>query len=570
MIGALNVILLTMRQQDTVTQTIIEKANSDLNKLNEKIEITDVRLTSNNRFNITVANTGGSAAQLASIYIINETAATKQQFRFDLNNVVDGRSSVKNIGTNLAFTVKDLTQYSVRIVTKLGNSVSLTVGSLSNTPLQLTMFVIPPTLAPGGGNVTIMMSVTNNYTDVAFPRTINVSMSHSGACTATARYLCTVNLMLADGNNTLIQRGSTAFYKWIYNINSPDGTVYTFTGKIVNGVPSNTVTARVTLKLLDSNNSANTDIVSLKFLNTVGIGLIAPGPFGVSNNQAFFGMVVSNPTSLPLNVTKVALSVISPAGASADVIFKGTNSASGCGTGTTLTAVSPITGTWKCPANNQIQWKASTPITVNGYQSYMFLVSISTNSINSDEVPAGLITATAFTTYGQFSKSGYTTNLVKTGAAMVSLYGATRYDNQTSSNYVLGNINSWQSDTTKILNFTLTNFDSSKQINAGAHIVINLPPQWSFDTSWLKYGGFGTPVINTISSDGSAQLIAARTSAITGSGSTVAGTISVKVKAPIVTEKRIYIISVTSDGDTTGSYPVGAIAEFPVEVCKVC
>src|SRR5581483_11991257 len=104
MIGALNVILLTLRQQDTVTQAVIDKSNSNLSKLNEQINISDIRLTSSNMLNMTVSNSGGAAAKLASIYLVNETASPKVQYRYDLNNLaLDGRQSVSSIGTSIPF-----------------------------------------------------------------------------------------------------------------------------------------------------------------------------------------------------------------------------------------------------------------------------------------------------------------------------------------------------------------------------------------------------------------------------------------------------------------------------------
>ena len=69
MIGALNVILLAMRQQDSVTQTLIDKSSASLSRLNEQISIADTRVTSSNKLNMTVINSGAAAAKLASIYI---------------------------------------------------------------------------------------------------------------------------------------------------------------------------------------------------------------------------------------------------------------------------------------------------------------------------------------------------------------------------------------------------------------------------------------------------------------------------------------------------------------------
>ena len=63
MVGALNVMIWTMQQQDRVTETIIEKSNSNLNKLNEDIDISNVRIDGD-KLNMTVTNAGGAAATI--------------------------------------------------------------------------------------------------------------------------------------------------------------------------------------------------------------------------------------------------------------------------------------------------------------------------------------------------------------------------------------------------------------------------------------------------------------------------------------------------------------------------
>jgi hypothetical protein len=483
-----------------------------------------------------------------------------------LTNVVDGRSSVKDIGKSLAFTVKDLTSYSVRIVTKAGNSASINIGSLSTTPLQMMMFVIPPTLAPGGGNVTILMSVTNNYTDVTFPRGINASMSYSGACTPTSLYPCTVIKKVSQGNNTLIPRGSTAFYKWVYNINSPDGTVYTFTGKIVNGVPTNTATASVTLKLLDANRSTQsgtTDVLSLKFLSNVGLSLVSPGPFGTdSSHKALWGVVVSNPTGAPFDVSKVSISLSSPPASGGDNMVTATCS---------LTPVQPtgaIAGTWSCPSTNVIQWVKSATTTVQPYQSLSFMIEVNTGNIQSTSIPATLVTATAFTTYGQFSKVGYSVNMEKTGSAMANIFFSTKNTNSTAIADMIGHLNGVSSNSLLKLNVTLTDFETaaSPKINSGARVIVNLPPGFQL-VSIDKRGGYGVPTNQTFS-DSSVQIIATRTSDITGTGTTPAGVFSFTVRTPTVLNKWIYIITVATDGtvDVPSGGLLGASAEFGLQV----
>jgi len=571
MIGALNLTIWTLRQQDSVSQAVLDRTNSQLNKLNENIMIKDVRLTTTaplNRLNITVANSGGSTAQLASIYIINETASPKTQYNYTLTDTVNGRSSVKNIGTNIAFTVKDLTNYSVRIVTKAGNSAAINIGSLSTKPLQMIMFAIPSTLAPGGGNVTLMLSINNNYTDTAFPKGISANMTYSGACTPTSLYPCTVTKQSSSllGNGTIIAPGSTALYKWVYNVNAPDGTTYTFTAKIVNGVVGNTATARVTLKLLDANRSTQsgtTDVLSLKFLSNVGLSLVSPGPFGTdASHKALWGVVVSNPTGAPFDVSKVSISLSSPPASGGDNMVTATCS---------LTPVQPtgaIAGTWSCPSTNVIQWVKSTTTTVQPYQSLSFMIEVNTGNIQSSSIPATLVTATAFTTYGQFSKVGYSVNMEKTGSAMANIFFSTKNTNSTATADMIGHLNGVSSNSLLKLNVTLTDFDTaaSPKINSGARVIVNLPPGFQL-VSIDKRGGYGVPTNQTFS-DSSVQIIATRTSDITGTGTTPAGVFSFTVRTPTVLNKWIYIITVATDGtvDVPSGGLLGASAEFGLQI----
>lgn len=569
MLGALNAILLAMRQQDTVTQAVIDKSNSSANRLNEQISISDVSVTSSNKLNMTVSNSGGAAAKLASIYIINETAPTKQQYRYDLNNVVDGRNAVSKIGNTLAFTAKSNTNYSIKIVTEAGNVAVTNIGSLSTTSMGLSMFVIPPTTAPGA-NVTILMAVANNNTDINIPYTVSAKMAYSTTCTPTALYSCSVQLMKTEGNGTKISKGSVAFFKWIYKITAPDNTPFTFTGSLVGGKPGNSATATVTVKLLDSGRSATSagsDFLSLKFLNNVGISLITPGPFGTAGggNYGVWGLVVSNPTSQSFSVSRIAISLVSPATISSDDMIP-----SGC----SVTGLLPANGTWNCAASNTLQWKGTAgSINVPAYSSRAFIANVTTGSLNSGEIPAAIVTGTAFTTYGEFTKSGYATNLAKTVAGQGSAIANVFFSKQTLSNStlgtdILGYLENVKAGSIRKFNVTLTDYEKTAgaKINSGAQIIVNLPPDWVVQ-SFTSYGGFSTPQLLNFT-DHSSVIKATRTSDITGQGSTKAGTIAFNVLVPTITDTRIYIITVTTDGqiNTPAGFNLSAITEFPIQV----
>jgi len=569
MIGALNVVLLTMRQQDTVTQAVIDKSSSSINRLNEQISISDIGVTNNNKLNMTVSNSGGTAAKLASLYIVNETAPTKQQYRYNLSSSVDGRNAVKSIGNDLAFTAKSDTNYSIKIVTQAGNFAVTNIGSLSKTAMGLSMFVIPPTIAPGA-NVTILMAVTNNNTNVNIPYSVSAKMTYSTNCTPTVLYSCSIQLMKTEGNGTKISRGSVVFYKWVYKITAPDNTSYTFTGSLVNGKPGNSGTVTVTVKLLDSGRSttsAGSDFLSLKFLNNVGISLITPGPFGTAGggNYGVWGLIVSNPTSQSFSVSRVAISLISPANIASDDMIP-----SGCAVPNNI---QPGNGTWSCAASNTLQWKGTAgSITVPAYSSRAFIANVTTGSLNSGEIPAAIVSGTAFTTYGEFSKSGYATNLAKTvagsGSAIANVFFSTKSTNSTLGTDMLGYLEGVKSGSIRKFNITLTDYEKTAgvKINSGAQVIVNLPPDWVVQ-NFTSYGGFSRPQLLNFT-DHSSVIKATRTSDITGTGSSKAGTIGFNILVPTITDTRIYIITVTTDGQINlpAGFNLGAIQEFPIQV----
>jgi flagellin-like protein len=91
-----------MQQQQISSNELVRETNRYLDAMNEKIEISKVTIA-NDKLNITLSNDGGSAARVKSIYIVNETASPKEQYRYDIDHLVDGREVVTNVGQELNF-----------------------------------------------------------------------------------------------------------------------------------------------------------------------------------------------------------------------------------------------------------------------------------------------------------------------------------------------------------------------------------------------------------------------------------------------------------------------------------
>ena len=248
MAGAVNLTIWSLQQQDNVTSTIIQKANSSFDKFNEKIAVTSAKVSAG-KLNVTVANTGGAASHLRSIYVINQTAVPNQEYRYDLDKVVDGKTSLTNIGQSVALTAKAKTNYSVRVVSETGSMASAQIASISNTPLQMSAYLIPPT-ATTGSNVTLMFTVTNNSTATGLAETITPVVQTSLSCAAGPGCSLTPKVTPAGGVN--LGSGATAVFKSVYYVAAPDKTSMTFNASIVGAAKGNYALEKGRVQLINS------------------------------------------------------------------------------------------------------------------------------------------------------------------------------------------------------------------------------------------------------------------------------------------------------------------------------
>ncbi|GEM_PF-1939492 len=566
MAGALNVVLWALKQQDTVSQTIIQAQNSRVAKLNEKISFANVQVN-NNKFNLTVSNSGGSVAHLVSLYVVNSTASPKQEYIYNINYYVSGRNSTTNIGQSLPLVVQSSNKYTVKVVTDGGNSATTTVSPISSLVMSMSLIAIPPTIAPGA-NATLLLAVTNNSTS---PLTQLVSASVKPSCSGT----CTLTLQSSQGNNTLLSSGQTIFFKWKYNIGGSDGSSVTFTASIVNGNPGNTATATVQIRLLASSYASSSDYTSTvvdKYVQKPEIYMTMPSPFGIpsrSSDQALWGVTVVNPTDKIMNVSRVVIQTYQTTATGNAAIFS-----SGC----SLTAVSPTNGTWSCPTDNTVEWKKTlspaNPMKIGARSAFSFLVLVPPGSLSQiSQLPSLPITATVFTSVGEFAKTGYSSNMAS-NSAMPNIY-VSNTANSTSSAQMIGNYINVSPGASITLNVVLADMDTSTtySINSGTLVNINIPPDFTNISVSNNHGGFGTPTITQFA-DGS-YLVSATvtTTKLDGKnsppGDLAAITLPITMTAPsTLTSNKVYVIYITTDGvvNNPSNFGIGAIAEFPIQV----
>ncbi len=559
MSSAIGVTAWTMQQQDRVTDEILLKTNEKLSRLSEELEISDVRIT-NNKFNITLINEGGSASRAKAIYIVNETASPKEQYSYDIDFLVDGREVVKNVGQALAFTAKNTTSYSIRIITESGNSASAEYLAAASTPLPMTLYVFPPTVTTGE-NVTILYAITNNITNDNSPLSISPKITSSITCQLGLS--CTLTKITAAPSQVVIHKGSTALIKEVYRADGPAGTIMTFNASYIGAKAGNYVIEKGSIIVVTLSQGIVTSIATKPDMY-----LILPGPFGKSTQHGLWGAVVVNPTNSPMTVSRVLITAFTGSHTGATKIVQ-----SGCAT----TAIVPPTATeWSCPHDNQIMWRdLSAPEVLNPGQTKTFLVRAQPTSLPpGEEEPGATIAATVYTDTGVFTKTGYTVGMTEISQPLGNVYLTDTIDNSNSPTgaldnaHMLGHLNGLSPGTNTTFHVAIADLDtnSATQINSGARLIINVPPGFANVTVTYSNGFSGYTV--TQRADGITQIIGTRSGNTGDDANGEAYIIRFWAITPSPADNTVYLMFAFMDGVTNSSpqFSAGALAEIALEV----
>src|SRR5438445_7371596 len=229
-----------MNQIDKIGQTIITKSQDDRNRDHEAFEITSVT-RDNNKFNITVQNTGQLPLNITRLWIQNKTDPTWTTTKFSINQAVAPGQTLTKVGQNLKLAALSTQAYDISLVTDRGNTKEFLVNSASQKPIILQLFVLPEKV-PTGFTTTLLFAVTNNMSNngVLTNLLLNLLVVPQGA-TATR---------LSGPEPTiypLLAKGNTAYFKYSYTVTGNSGQGINFTASLQNGYLGNSVSRNVTI-----------------------------------------------------------------------------------------------------------------------------------------------------------------------------------------------------------------------------------------------------------------------------------------------------------------------------------
>jgi hypothetical protein len=568
--SALSTVVWVMQAQGRVSNEITLKTNEYLNKMSEKIEISKVTIK-NNKFNITLANEGGSATTIKAIYFVNETSSPTQQYRYDVNHLVDGRSVTTNVGQSLAFTAKSSTTYSIKVITESGNSAVKTYLPSSITALPISLSLIPATITTGE-NITLLYTITNNSTGTE-PVSVAPTITRTIACAP--GQTCTATKLLSGPSNVVIERGSFAVVKEIYKVDGPPDTKVTFNASYAGAKAGNYVIERGTVIVVSLSQGLTSGIATKP-----EIFLLLPGPFGDAgpncngdkddvdcDEHGLWGTVVVNPTTSTMRVSRVIITAFTASHTGDTVMLFD------CA----KTAIYPSTSSeWTCPHNNQIQWKdLAGPEVLAPGQSVTFLVRVAPADLSISEEPGATVTATVYTDIGIFTKAGYTTSMRDTRAPLGNIYLTDTTNTGTSSSGALNNVNMFGHQNNIPPGVSRTFYvaiadldrDDETEILDNSRLIINVPPGFS-NVAVTSDTGFNNNPSVTLRADGITQIIAILNGDLGNSSSGEVEVIRFTATTPSPTVDTTYIMFAFADGLTNGSpqVSVGALAQIALEV----
>ncbi|HEY8109245.1 MAG TPA: LamG-like jellyroll fold domain-containing protein [Candidatus Nitrosotenuis sp.] len=252
---------------DNFGQAILVKNEEKIDREREEFEIVRVS-RDNNRFNVTLQNTGNLPIEFTRLWIENttDTDDTDRIFKFDINKVANPGETVTKIGQNLPVTSLPTQAYNLKILTDRGNAQEVSINSANQAPLYMKLYALPESI-PTTFTTTLLLTVTNNMTNKnvllnvqpnsAFTNSIDKIINcPSGSCTYT--YMSGPD----PPSYPVLRAGDTAYFRWVYDLSGLDNDKITFTASLENGLPANTASATVTITDVETALTAGTALKS--------------------------------------------------------------------------------------------------------------------------------------------------------------------------------------------------------------------------------------------------------------------------------------------------------------------
>lgn len=244
-----------MNQITELAETIGAKQVEDFQQTTEKFEIVKVR-NDNNKFNMTVTNTGDIPVHLTRFWIENTTDSSWPVSKFDLDIAIGPGDSIKNIGQNLDLTALDTQSYYAQLVSERGNQQQMFLNSVGDSSLFLRLTATPAVM-PTTFSTTVTLEVINTGTQQLLNLQPTMKLVSTPVCNSC---VFVEEQSAVPSSFDSLNPGDVALFEWIYSFTGENGDQIQFEAGLLNDVETDTVT--VTLQTIESSLNADVAIES--------------------------------------------------------------------------------------------------------------------------------------------------------------------------------------------------------------------------------------------------------------------------------------------------------------------
>jgi hypothetical protein len=204
---------------DNYNKTSVDMTQEDWNRNREQLTISSVQITSANKLNLTVTNTGDVSSRLLWLGLFNQSVTPEAQWFFKLNKQIEPAATTNILSD---FTLTKDQKYFIQIATAAGNFFSSKYYPASQVNCALTLMAAPTTVYLGG-NITLFLTVSNNDSSVNIIQNLTVSLQ------VTPSSLVTLQEQPSSLTIQSLRIGETAFFKWIYGATNTGTVVFNAT-----------------------------------------------------------------------------------------------------------------------------------------------------------------------------------------------------------------------------------------------------------------------------------------------------------------------------------------------------
>jgi len=230
---------------DDLARQIDASQDKNLNRQSEEFVISNIGVD-NNKFNLTITNTGTLPINITKMWAKNLTDSTWNQTSYTINQVVSPGGIITNIGQGIGLMSNVTQSYSLKLLTSRGNAELVTtvaVGSQAFASGALEMSLIATSKNPmDNQNVTLIYSVKNNLTAGAIQ-----SIVPSGS--------------IDPPSAQTVQPGDVAIFEAQYLVTGSNNQRITFNATIANAVQGNFVQESAQIDIAPVSESAINEVL---------------------------------------------------------------------------------------------------------------------------------------------------------------------------------------------------------------------------------------------------------------------------------------------------------------------